>query len=187
MSRYRSSVSGLTPVGRGVVLTVAVLLVAAACGGTSDSMSDEGTPRVMAVAVRQLITGDYTDVGSRPFAAYVIQTSTDPRAGVDTPDPNATGRPLTTQERAEIEAAVEPFGPVTWIDDTDDYWGDKPVPTIGHVAVIRLNEPTFDTEGALVPIGLTCGSLCGIWLTYRLVETPAGWRVTGTEGLVGIS
>lgn len=165
-------------------------LVAAVFAGSDKAATvggeKEDTAKVMAVAVRQLVE-DFPSVGGRRFATYVVEASTDPRAGVDVPDPKAVGRPLTPRERSAIESAIESFGPVMWTEDAAAWWNKHEIPTIGEVAVIRINEPVFDDEGVLVPVSLTCGSLCGTWRTYRLVATSNGWKATGTEGLVGES
>ena len=46
---------------------------------------------------------------------------------------------------------------------------------------------TFDGDGALVPMSMWCGGLCGTWFTYRVAETDEGWVVVGVEGPIAVS
>jgi hypothetical protein len=109
---------------RPVALIAALALVVAACGGTEPLSSEDqarASAEMMAVALVELITVDHTfGQGPPPFTEYLIQSSLDPFAG----DPTGGGRPtrsLTSTERAVIEAAIAPFGPVRWIDDPAEW------------------------------------------------------------------
>jgi hypothetical protein len=126
--------------------------------------------------------------GPPPFTEYLIQAGLNPYAGSPTGDAGTTVRPLTGDERAAIEAAVTPHGTVRWVDDPDDWRTDDLTPNVEGGVIIGVGEPTFDEGGALVPVSLWCGGLCGTWFTYRPAETGDGhWQVTGIEGPIAIS
>ena len=170
-----------------LTLLLVIALTAAACGA-SDSGGPDDSPEVLAAAILELITEDHTfGEGPPPFTDYLIQSSLDPFAG----DPTASGsgdlRELTSGEQAAILAAVAPYGPVTWIEDPDDFITEDLVPTVEGAAIIGVGEPAFDGDEALVPVSLWCGGLCGTWLTYKLQLTETGWVVTGTEGPIAVS
>lgn len=169
---------------------VALVLVAASCGdsegGTADSPADD-TPAVMAAAVQELITVDHTfGDGPPPFTQYLLLDATDPAAGSgDAGD--AASRPLIDSERSAIEAAVSQLGPVQWIDDAEAYRTEDLRPTVEGAVIIGVGEPILDQDGALVPVSLWCGGLCGTWLTYRVELVDDAWTVTGIEGPIAIS
>lgn len=169
---------------------VALVLVAASCGdsegGTAASPADD-TPAVMAAAVQELITVNHTfGDGPPPFSQYLLLDATDPAAGSGTAG-DAASRPLTDSERSAIEAVVSPFGPVQWIDDAEEYRTDDLRPTVEGAVIIGVGEPILDQDGALVPVSLWCGGLCGTWLTYRVELVDDAWTVTGFEGPIAIS
>ena len=169
-------------------LLLALALLGTACGsGETDARPDDKA-EVLAAAVLELITENHTfGDGPPPFTEYLIQSSLDPFAGVPTGDAGAGVRQLTDDERAAIELAIEPFGPVRWIDDPGDFQTEDLAPTIEGAAIIGVGEPSFDGDEALVPVSLWCGGLCGTWLTYRLTVTDAGWDVAGIEGPIAVS
>lgn len=173
---------------RTVAVFVVFTLVVSACATTGDAGRVEDTGRVMAAALVELVTNDNTFTrGEPPFTRYLIQSHIDPYAGKAELDPAVVVRPLTDAERSVIEAALAPFGPVQWIDDPAEWRADDLRPKIEGSVILGVGEPVFDAEGALVPVSLWCGGTCGMWLTYRLVETDQGWQVTGTEGPRAIS
>lgn len=173
---------------RYLLLAVTFSLFAAACGsGESDARPDE-SPQILAAAVHELITENHTfGDGPPPFTEYLIQSSLDPFAGNPTADGGAEARQLTDEERAAVELAVEPFGPVRWIDDPRDFQTEDLSPAIEGAVIIGVGEVSFDGDDALVPVSLWCGGVCGTWLTYRLTLSDAGWAVTGTEGPIAVS
>lgn len=173
---------------RMTIVLIALTVLATACGGGIETPTDGARQQVLAAAVVELISVNHTfGEGPAPFTDYLIQSSLDPFAG----DPIATEpgglRDLTSGEQAAILAAVAPYGPVTWIEDPDDFITEDLVPTVEGSAIIGVGEPTFDGDEALVPVSLWCGGLCGTWLTYKLTLTDAGWVVTGTEGPIAVS
>jgi len=168
-----------------IATVLAISLLTASCGASSPSAND--TAPVMAASLYQLVTVDNTFGGSPPpFTTYLIQTSTDPYAGTGTESANPR-RALTQDERDAIEAAIEPLGTVQWVDDPTEYQTSDLMPTVEGAAILGVGEPVFDSKGALVPVSLWCGGLCGTWFTYRLEDMSQGWEVTGVEGPRAIS
>ena len=176
-----------------ILWIVALVLVAAACGNSgggtaADSDRPAGdVPAVMAAAVQELITVDHTfGDGPPPFSRYLLLDAIDPSAGsADTGD--AASRPLTDSERSAIEAVVSRFGPAQWVDDAEPYRTEDLRPTVEGAVIIGVGEPVFDPDGALVPVSLWCGGLCGTWLTYRVELVDDAWAVTDIEGPIAIS
>lgn len=73
---------------------------------------------------------------------------------------------------------------MTWVDGAQPPVGGSS----GVTALITVGEPEFVGEtGALIGASFYCGSLCGVWLTYRLELSAGGWVVTGIEGPIAIS
>jgi hypothetical protein len=174
-----------------ITILLAIAIAATACGTSEpdpDVSGGNAASGVLAAAVLELITENHTfGDGPPPFTEYLLQASLDPSAGDPIGDSGTQARALTGSERAAIEAAVESFGTVRWIDEPAEWRTDDLRPTIEGAAIIGVGEPTFDEDGALVPVSLWCGGLCGTWLTYRLAETDRGWQVTGIEGPVAVS
>ncbi len=187
-------------VNRATAIALLLLLVSACSTGQETPPNPTGaattahgtaagasaTAETMAAALRQLVAKDHTfGEGPPPFIDYLILTSLDPAAG--TGFATQPMRPLTRSERGAIEEAISNFGPVTWIDDRDDFISDDLTPTIEGAAIIGVGEPSIDGDTALVPVSLWCGGTCGTWLTYRLDLRSGSWIVTGTEGPRAIS
>ncbi len=142
---------------------------------------------MLAAAVTQLISTDHGfGDGPPPFTEYLVQSGTDPGAGSPPPE-GATSRPLTEAERAAIATAVADYGPLQWIADPADWQTVDLRPTIDGAAIIGVGEPTFAEGTALVPVSMWCGSVCGIWVTYRIELREGVWTVIGTEGPIAIS
>ncbi len=137
----------------------------------------------MAAALLQLVAVDNPFGDERPpFEAIAFDTTVDEQAGSPN-GPARQGRELSPAERSAIEAAFGPYGPVRWVQGVQE-----PATDSAHTALIRVGEPGFLGETtALIGASLYCGSLCGVWLTYRLELSGGVWVVTGTEGPLSIS
>ena len=138
---------------------------------------------VMALSLVRLVTVDNTFGPDHRFSEVLVLQATDPEAG----DGAGVVRPLSEQERLTIEAALSSAGSMRWIDDANEYRTTDLAPSIAGSAIVGVGEPRFDRRGALVPVSLWCGGLCGTWFTYRLVFEDGGWRVEGPEGPIAVS
>lgn len=167
-------------------MLTAVVLTVVACGGGADPVTGADGPVVMSLALHQLVAEDNSFGSGHRFTELLVQDRIDPSAG-SAMGSDLPGRLLTTEEREAIEAALADLGPVRWIEDPDEHRTDDLQPLTPGSAIIGVGEAVFDDDGALVPVSLWCGGLCGIWITYRLVQTDAGWSVVGPEGPVVIS
>jgi hypothetical protein len=183
---------------RYLVTVVSVSLVAAACSATgsnttppTDSTAD--TAAIYAAALHALVVDDNSfGGGGNPWSELLLRTSQDSGAGG--PEHGEGGelpaweiRPLSQEERDAIEASLAPLAPIRWIDDPAEWRTDDLMPVIEGSAILGVGPIRFDDDGALVPMSMWCGGLCGLWFTYRVIETDAGWVVTGTEGTIAIS
>lgn len=172
-------------------LAVAAGLVLVSCGGgEATTAQPTDSEAIYATALQTLVEEDNTFGGAgNPFTELLVQNRLDPTAG----DPTAgsgdqtDGRPLTHAEQDAIEAALTPLAPVRWIDDPEEFRTDDLRPTIDGAAILGVGAITFDDDGALVPMSMWCGGLCGTWFTYRVAPTDAGWEVVGVEGPIAIS
>ena len=79
------------------------------------------------------------------------------------------------------------FGPVTWIDDPDQWRTEDLVPTVEGAVILGVGEPTVDGDRAKVPVSLWCGGVCGTWLTYDAELGADGWTIVGIDGPVAVS
>jgi hypothetical protein len=177
-----------------VKLLIALIVVVAllgACGAADSgnvSADSEQTPEMMAVALVELVTKDNTfGGGPSPFSEYLVQDRIDPSAGEPTASTEQSTRDLTSAEREAIEAALDAYGPVRWIDDPTDWRTPDLTPTIEGAVILGVGEPVIQDETGLVPVSLWCGGLCGTWFTYRLDLIDSTWVVTGIEGSIAIS
>lgn len=176
---------------RYLALIAVILSVVVACtGGTtttepaSDSSADSAA--IYAVALRTMVVDDNTFGGEgNPFSELLVQSSLDPDAGLD--GSGGEIRPLSDDERSAIEAALGPLAPVRWIDDPAEWRTDDLMPVIEGSAILGVGPITFDDAGALVPMSMWCGGLCGTWFTYRVAETADGWAVIDIEGPIAVS
>lgn len=179
---------------RTLAITVLVALVAAACSDADSTTthppdgSSVDTAAIYAASLRQLVTVDNAFAGDgNPFSELLVQTSLDPGAGTAEPGARDEVRPLSGDERAAIEEALTPLAPVRWIDDPDEWRTDDLMPVVEGSAILGVGPITSDDNGALVPMSMWCGGLCGTWFTYRVIESDQGWVVSGVEGPIAVS
>jgi hypothetical protein len=179
---------------RFVAIVSLVTVLAAACSSTGptttvppgDSSADAA--EIYAVALGQMVVDDNTfGEGGNPFSELLVQASLDSAAGTATPGAQGPVRPLSAEERNAIEAALTPLAPMRWIDDPAEWRTDQLMPVIEGSAILGVGPITFDDDGALVPMSMWCGGLCGTWFTYRVVESDGGWVVSGIEGPIAVS
>ena len=171
-------------------------LLAAACSSvepttTTTAALDEApsdSAAIYAVALNQLVTEDNGfGGGGNPFSELLVQTSLDPAAGLAGASAQDEVRPLTAEERSAIEMALAPIAPVRWIDDPDEWRTEDLLAVVEGSAILGVGPITFDDGGALVPMSMWCGGLCGTWFTYRVVQSDEAWLVSGVEGPIAVS
>lgn len=150
-----------------------------------DPEIDANAP-LLAAALEELVTNDHTfGDGPPPFTDYLIQSVIDPTAGSGRG--LGSERSLSDAERAAIEEAISPFGPIRWIDDVDAEITENRTPADEGAAILGVGEPVIDGDTALVGVSLWCGGVCGTWLTYELELVDGTWQVTGIDGPVAVS
>lgn len=209
----RAGGPGREPAGAGYRLTgvkrIAPLLVGAAIlagcteptvGGSPASLSttttstttrpagptDADRAAVLALALERLVREENTFEVGHAFTELLVQAHLDPAAGTGMAT-GGPGRALTPAERATIEDALSGLAPVRWIDDPADWRTEDLRPTVEGAAIVGVGEPQFDDRGALVPVSLWCGGVCGTWFSYRLSVSDGAWSVVGSEGPIFIS
>lgn len=172
----------------------ALALFVAACSSTEPSTtippgdSSADTAEIYAVALRQMVVDDNTfGGGGNPFSEFLVQAGLDPAAGTAAPGAQDLEQPLSDEERRVIEAALTPIAPMRWIDDPAEWRTEDLMPVVEGSAILGVGPITFDDDGALVPMSMWCGGLCGTWFTYRVVESDQGWVVSGIEGPIAVS
>jgi hypothetical protein len=165
-------------VKRAVLVAAVGAVLAGSCAGAP---AESDAAAVMAAALQRLVAQDNTFGPGHTFTALLVLSSLDPAAGTAQSDAGP-GRALTAAERTAIEASLAGLGPLRWIDDADEWRTTDLMPVIEGSAILGVGEPSFDSAGALVPVSLWCGGVCGIWLTMRLALREGAWVVVGTEG-----
>lgn len=185
-------------------LTIALFLVVAACGEPADTLGTTSTPSttvattststradgpeatLMGMALHDLLAEMSTFGPGHRFDTVLVQTSTDPSAG--TGEQSGPARSLAAAERSAIEAAIQGLSDdIRWVDDAADWRTDDLTPVVPNSAIIGVGEVVFDAAGALIPVSLWCGGLCGTWFTWRAEQIDGDWEITGIEGPVAIS
>jgi hypothetical protein len=178
-----------------------VALALASCGGSAETgpTTETGSPTaepyaraiaVYAAVVRQLVTEDHTfgDEES-PFDRVFIDVRIDKGAGdpLDTNPP--AGDRLTVEEQAAILRELADLPRVAFVADPDSVIvGTKSCAHVkGNGVLITLGPIAGDADRVTVPNSMFFACLGGQWLTYVLESADGDWRVTGTEGPIGIS
>ena len=135
---------------------------------------------VLAAASYQLLTVDHgfgADAVA-PFSQVHVAEQIGDRPGML----------LRSLERELIAAAVNQAG--ADVDFETDPNGlieklfDAPRP---GVAVVVFDELRLETGRAEIDLHLWCGSLCGIFLTYEVIQEDGGWIITGPIGPIAMS
>ena len=177
---------------------LSLLIAISACGepaGSGESAkttdppttrAESPTPVLMGLALHELLTEANTFGPGHRFEAVLVQTSLDPSAG--TAFAAGPTRPLSPAERSAIETYLAGVAAdIRWIDDPNDWRTDELQPTLPGAAIVGVGEVIYDDAGALVPVSLWCGGVCGTWFTWRVELIDGDWRITGTEGPLVIS
>jgi hypothetical protein len=146
-------------------------------GAGTSPPEDADRAELLTAAVERLVTVDNSFGGADPFDRVEVARL----VGGDAAEPLG---PLALEL---IAASLGPVAEVKFIDDpeaaTQEYFDAS---TTG-VAVVTVDDVRIDGDRAEVDVGLWCGSLCGIWLTYEAERGPGGWKILGTTGPISIS
>lgn len=175
-----------------VLTQVAVLvgfLLLAACGRAALTEEERAAAEIQiyAAVTRQLVEVDNTFGPGHRFSRILILDRLDQYAG-DAMNQGQSGRLLSEEQQQAIIAAIEHLGPIEFIHDWSQFVREDVLePVIPGSVIITLAPADFDDEGATVGANLWCGGVCGLWLTYRVVEGPDGWTAAGREGTWAIS
>jgi hypothetical protein len=179
---------------RFVAIVSLLAVLAAACGSAESTTtippgdSSADTAEIYAVALRQMVVDENTfGGGGNPFSEFLVQAGLDPAAGTAAPGVQDLVRPLSDEERGAIETALTPIAPMRWIDDPAEWRTEDLMAVVEGSAILGVGPITFDDDGALVPMSMWCGGLCGTWFTYRVVDSDQGWVVSGIEGPIAVS
>jgi hypothetical protein len=178
------------------VILVGVALALAACGGEDSRPATEtgGPPvdldaRAVAVysaVVRQLVLKDHTfGKAESPFERVFIDVRLDGDRNADPP----TGERLTAEEQEAILRELADLPPVEFVEDPDSVivGEDGCAHVEGNGVLITLGPISGGSTRVTVPNDMFFACLGGQWLTYVLERAENDWRVTGTEGPIGIS
>ena len=174
----------LTPI---TVLVCVLLIPACGSGALTGEERTAAEIQIYAAVTRQLVEIDNTFGPEYRFSRILILDRLDPHAG-DAMNQDQSGQSLTEEQRQAIIAAVDHLGPIEFINDRSHFVREDVLePVIPGSVIITLAPAEFDDEGAKVGANLWCGGVCGLWLTYRVVEGPDGWTTAGREGTWAIS
>ncbi len=164
-----------------IALAVTVLVVACADPSTSPGEQVDDSAAIYAAALHELVVSDNTFGGEgNPFTELLIQANVE---GAEAGE----SRPLTGAERTAIETVLGPLAPLRWIDDPEEWQTDELMPVVEGSAILGVGPIAFDDDGALVPMSMWCGGLCGTWFDYRLAQVDGVWEVLGIEGPIAVS
>jgi hypothetical protein len=127
---------------------------------TEDNGFSEGSP-FGTVYIATLITADFSDV-----------------------DPAALDQAAAAlRGRMSIEFIADAEGKITDLFSAEGTETSQPM----QVAVVSVDDVRIDGDKAEVDMGLWCGSLCGVWLTYAAELVDGAWMITGTTGPIAVS
>ena len=161
----------------GVVTAATIESADAGTGAGATPPEDAGRAELIAEAVERLVTVDNSFGGGDPFDRVEVAKNVG----------NDSKQPLGPLALELIAASLEQLGDVEFVDDpdaaTEKYFDAN---TTG-IAVVTVDDVRIDGERAEVDVGLWCGSLCAIRVTYEAELGPDGWEILGTTGPIAIS
>jgi hypothetical protein len=153
-----------------LVAVAGVALALAACSGFGESDPEPAAaPAVYAAVVRTFLTGDFRSAPDGPV--FVVEGE------------------LTYAQQAEVERELADLPPVEFVADRDSVLVDLDVcPRVrDDGAVITLGPIEGDSERVTVPGDLFEACLAAASGVFVVEREGDEWRVTGTEGPIGIS
>lgn len=131
------------------------------------------------------MTVDNTFGSLRTFSEYLIERPHDLAAGSESAAGGSRAA-LDPAVQAAIDAALAAYD-YRWIDDPAEWRTTDLRPVLDGSVIVGVGEIEFDSEGALVPVSLWCGGLCGFWATYRMIQQDATWVLGDYHGSIAMS
>jgi hypothetical protein len=86
-----------------------------------------------------------------------------------------------------IAAAIQADTAVKFTQNPDAEIADLAASQTSGVAVVEIEDIRIDGNQAEVDLGLWCGTVCGICLTYEAELEAEAWSITGTVGPITVS
>ncbi len=161
----------------GGIVTVATVEHDAPVDADTSPPEDADRAALLAAAVERLVTVDNSFGGGDPFDRIDVARS----VGGDAAEPLG---PLALEL---IAASLEPVATVVFIDDPEATIAEYVDASTPGVAVVTVDDLRIDGDRAEVDVGLWCGNVCGIWLTYEAELGTDGWEILGTTGPISIT
>ncbi|MDH3679923.1 MAG: hypothetical protein OEV40_08245 [Acidimicrobiia bacterium] len=168
-----------------LAVPIALCAIVSACtnGGESTEPPAATADRIdldelEAAAIVRLVTVDNSfGPEAEPFDRIIIGTRVEG-------DVNQPLRPLASDL---MTAALDRYGPITFVDDVDATIDELFRQNATGTAVASIDDLRVEGERAELDMRLWCGSLCGVFLTYEAELTDAGWEILGTTGPIAVS
>ena len=146
--------------------------------GPPTTVIGDSTAELVSGAIVRMITEDNSFGGGNPFeTVYVATLITSSFDGID---PAAVDQVKAALDaRVNLEFIADAEGKITDLNTGD---GSGP-----QVAVVSVDDIRIDGERAEVDMGIWCGMLCGLWLTYEAEMIDGAWQILGTIGPIAIA
>jgi hypothetical protein len=145
---------------------------------------------VYSAVIRQLYTVDHTFEQPPNWPRIYVLRATDDTIAGDGSQVKAS-IVLSADVQAGVEQALSDLPTeLVWIDSWDEVeiGGETGLVDGGEGAILTLGNLHPQADSTLqVPVGMTCGGLCGTGMTYVLEEVDGSWQVTDIVGPVWIS
>jgi hypothetical protein len=163
------------------IVTTADIETATGPGDTDPDNGASENPvlaRLQADAVIRLVTVDHN------FAADTFPFDTVIVSSVIADDPSRQLEPLALEL---IAAGVEADAAVEFTQVPDAEIADFAASETGGIAVARIEDIRIDDDRAEIEMGLWCGNVCAVFLTYEAQLADDQWTITGTVGPIAVS
>lgn len=152
--------------------------------GPADTVPDDGLiddpvlAQLQADAVLRLVTVDHSFESDRlPFDTVVVSSLI---AG----DSSRRLEPLALEL---VAAGIAADAAVTFTQNPDAEIADFAASRTSGVAVVRIDDIRIDADQAEIDLGLWCGTVCGVSLTYQAELDADRWTITDIVGPVAVS
>ena len=187
------------------MVTAIVLLVLAACGeptgrpteptgepaGSDGGSVSQRDLQIYSAVVHQVIEVDNTFGGPSkavPFDHVLISDRIGgDGASMEDDTLGPGGEEMSPEMQEALGAELADLPDVRFVAYDDAINEEEGGLKLENAALVSLGNVPDGGDRVEVPVGMLCGGLCGTWLTYVVVASDEGWRVTGTTGPVGIA